>query len=114
VGIDETVSAAGIAKVTFCRHFPSKEAPVLAFPQRRDEALGIEIVLAEVRQGTGTPEEGLLAIFDVFDEWFACPDCGACSCIRVLFYMGGENTAGRPGSGTWPRSVSRLSCSPGK
>ena len=41
-----------------------------------------------------TPEEQLLAIFDVFDEWFRREDFEACSFIGVLLEMGPEHPAG--------------------
>jgi AcrR family transcriptional regulator len=95
VGIEEIIHAAGVAKATFYRHFPTKEALVLAFLQRRDEVFGIEVVLAEVRRRADTPEERLLAIFDVFAEWFVREDYEACSFINTLFEMGAQDPAGR-------------------
>jgi AcrR family transcriptional regulator len=95
VGIDEIIHTAGVAKATFYRHFPSKEALVLAFLERRDEVFGIEVVLAEVRQRATTPEEQLLAIFDVFAEWFARKDYEACSFINTLLEMGAQDAAGQ-------------------
>jgi hypothetical protein len=40
------------------------------------------------------PEQRLLAIFDVFDEWFHREDFEACSFINVLLEMGPEHSAG--------------------
>lgn len=99
VGIDEIIHTAGVAKATFYRHFPSKEALVLAFLQRRDEVFGINIVLAEVRQRAGTAEECLLGIFDVFAKWFARPDYEACSFINTLLEMGAGDPAGQASLG---------------
>jgi hypothetical protein len=41
------------------------------------------------------PEEQLLAIFDVFDEWFHRKDFEACSFINVMLEMGPAHSAGR-------------------
>jgi hypothetical protein len=41
------------------------------------------------------PEERLLAIFDVFDEWFQRDDFEACSFINVLLEMGPQHPAGK-------------------
>jgi len=99
VGIEEIIQAAGVAKATFYRHFPSKEALVLAFLQRRDEVFGIEVVLADVRRRAATPEGQLLAIFDVFSEWFARQDYEACSFINTLLEMGAQDAAGQASIG---------------
>jgi AcrR family transcriptional regulator len=95
VGIDEIIRTAGVAKATFYRHFPSKDALVLAFLQRRDEVFGINWLLDEVAQRAGSPEGRLLAIFDVFAEWFAREDYEACSFIRVMFELGASDPAGQ-------------------
>ena len=43
---------------------------MLAFLERREELWTREFVEAGAESRGGTPEEQLLAIFDVFDEWF--------------------------------------------
>jgi AcrR family transcriptional regulator len=94
VGVDEVIARAGVAKATLYRHFKSKDELVLAFLERREQAWTLEWVKAEaLRRGT-TPEEQLLAIFDLFDEWFRSPDFEACSFINVLLEMGSGHTAG--------------------
>jgi hypothetical protein len=67
---------------------------VLAFLERREE-LGPEFVEAGPKPGS-TPEEQLLAIFDVFDEWFRREDFEACSFINVLLEMGIGTRPGTP------------------
>ena len=49
---------------------------------------------AGARARGATPEERLLAIFDVFDEWFRREDFEACSFVNVLLEMGDEHPAG--------------------
>ena len=88
VGTEEVLANAGVAKSTLYRHFPSKEELVLAFLQRREHRWTREYVEAEARRRGSTPREQLLAIFDVFDEWFHRDDFEGCSFINVLLEMG--------------------------
>jgi AcrR family transcriptional regulator len=94
VGVDDVVENAGVAKATLYRHFPSKTELVLAFLERREELWTRDFVEAGARSRGSTPEAQLLAIFDVFDEWFAREDFEACSFINVLLEMGAEHPAG--------------------
>jgi AcrR family transcriptional regulator len=94
VGIDEVIERAGVAKATLYRHFPSKDELVLAFLERREQLWTRELVEAGARSRGATPEEQLLAIFDVFDEWFRREDFEACSFINVLLEMGPQHIAG--------------------
>jgi AcrR family transcriptional regulator len=88
VGTEEVLAKAGVAKSTLYRHFPSKEELVLAFLQRREHRWTREFVEAEARRRGSTPRERLLAIFDVFDEWFHRDDFEGCSFINVLLEIG--------------------------
>jgi AcrR family transcriptional regulator len=84
VGVDEVIRRADVAKATLYRHFASKDELVLAFLQRREELWTKEWVEAEARRRGADPEERLLAIFDLFDEWFRREDFEGCSFITVL------------------------------
>jgi AcrR family transcriptional regulator len=95
VGIDEVIEAAGVAKATLYRHFSSKDELVLAFLERREQLWTREFVEAGADSRGATPEERLLAIFDVFDEWFHRDDFEACSFINVLLEMGSDHVAGK-------------------
>jgi AcrR family transcriptional regulator len=95
VGVDELIEKAGVAKATLYRHFPSKDDLVLEFLERREQLWTHELVEAGAKSRGSTPEEQLLAIFDVFDEWFRREDFEACSFISVLLEMGPEHPAGR-------------------
>jgi AcrR family transcriptional regulator len=87
VGTEEVIAKAGVAKSTLYRHFSSKEELVLAFLQRREQRWTREYVEAEARRRGSTPRERLLAIFDVFDEWFHRDDFEGCSFVNVLLEM---------------------------
>jgi AcrR family transcriptional regulator len=84
VGIDEVIERAGVAKATLYRHFQSKEDLVLAFLERRETLWTHGLVEVGARARGATPEECLLAIFDVFHEWFQRDDFEGCSFVNVL------------------------------
>jgi AcrR family transcriptional regulator len=88
VGIDELIERAGVAKATLYRHFPSKDELVLAFLKQREQLWTYGWVEAEARRRGETPEEQLLAIFDLFDEWFHRDDFEGCSFINVMLEIG--------------------------
>jgi AcrR family transcriptional regulator len=95
VGVDEVIETAGVAKATLYRHFPSKDDLVVAFLDRREERWTFDWVEAEATRRGATPEQQLLAIFDLFDEWFHRPDFEACSFINVMLEMGSDHPVGR-------------------
>ena len=84
VGIEEVIERAAVAKATLYRHFPSKDELVLAFLRKREVVWTHGWVEAEARKRGATPEAQLLAIFDLFDEWFHRADFEGCSFINVL------------------------------
>ena len=95
VGIDEVIERASVAKATLYRHFPSKDDLVIAFLERREERWTLAWVEAEARRRGNTPEEQLLAIFELFDEWFHRDDFEACSFVNVLLEMGPAHPVGQ-------------------
>ena len=92
VGVDEVIARADVAKATLYRHFASKDDLVLAFLQEREQLWTRGWVEAEARRRAGTPEEQLLAIFDLFDEWFRRDDFEGCSFINVLLETNDRGT----------------------
>jgi AcrR family transcriptional regulator len=95
VGVDEVIERAGVAKASLYRHFPSKDDLVIAFLELREERWTLEWVEAEATRRGTTPEEQLLAIFGLFDEWFHREDFEACSFVNVLLEMGPAHPAGK-------------------
>jgi AcrR family transcriptional regulator len=94
VGIDEVIASAGVAKASLYRYFPSKDELVLAFLELREQRWMRDFVQAEAERRGSTPEERLLAIFDVYDEWFHREDFEACAFVNVLLEMGADHPAG--------------------
>ena len=92
VGTEEVLERSGVARATLYRHFRSKEDLVLAFLQRREQRWTRELVEAEARRRGSTPREQLLAIFDVFGEWFEEDDFEGCSFINVLLEAGDRDS----------------------
>jgi len=84
VGIDAIIEQSGVARMTLYRHFGSKEALVLAFLERRDERWTRSWLQAEVEHRATEPADRLLAVFDVFGEWFRRADFEGCSFINVM------------------------------
>ena len=96
VGTDEVIAQSGVAKATLYRHFASKNDLVLAVLQRREELWTLGVVEQQSRLRGGTPEEQLLAIFDVFHDWFQKhDDFDGCSFINVLLEFGPAHPAGQ-------------------
>ena len=95
VGVDEIIRQAGVAKATFYHHFPSKDNLVLEFLNLREERWTLAWIEAEARLRADTPEEQLLTIFDLFDEWFHREDFEADSFVNVLLELGPTHPAGK-------------------
>jgi AcrR family transcriptional regulator len=84
VGVDTIIAESGVAKMTLYRNFPSKEDLILEFLRVREERWTRDWLQAEAERRARTPEGRLLAIFDVFDEWFRTDDFEGCSFVNVL------------------------------
>src|SRR5918992_5357797 len=87
VGVDRIIAESGAAKMTLYRNFASKDELIMAFLERRGERWTRAWLQAEVSRRGTTPAERLLAIFDVFDEWFAREDFEGCSFINVMLEL---------------------------
>lgn len=84
VGVDTVISEARVAKMTLYRNFASKDDLVLAFLRRREELWTRGWLCAESTRRGRTPRERLLAIFDIFDEWFRDPEFEGCSFVTTM------------------------------
>jgi AcrR family transcriptional regulator len=87
VGVDAVIAEAGVAKATLYRNFASKDELAIAFLQRREERWTFGWLADEVQRRTDDPRARLLAIFDVFDEWFQRGDFEGCAFINVMLEL---------------------------
>src|ERR1700748_1382357 len=79
VGVDAVIARAGTAKMTLYQNFSSKDDLIVEFLRRREQLWTQDWLKAESTRRGHTPREQLLAIFDVFSEWFGSPDFGGWS-----------------------------------
>ncbi len=96
VGTDEVIERAGVAKATLYRHFATKNDLVLAVLDRREQLWTHGLIEAQSELRGTTPEERMLAIFDVLHDWFQNRDgFEGCSFINVLLELGPDHPAGQ-------------------
>ena len=84
VGVDAVIARAGTAKMTLYRNFPSKDDLILEFLRRREQLWTKEWLQAESQRRGETPQEQLLAIFDIFSEWFRQPGFEGCPFLTTM------------------------------
>ncbi|MDX6571157.1 MAG: hypothetical protein QOC86_313 [Gaiellales bacterium] len=84
IGVDTITAKADVAKMTLYRNFTSKSELALAFLALREAHWTIGCVQEEVLHRAATPAGQLLAIFEVFSEWFARDDFEGCAFVTSL------------------------------
>lgn len=84
VGVDAVIGEAGVAKMTLYRNFASKNDLIIAFLERRESLWTHGWVQAESWRRGGSPAQRLLAIFEIFGEWFARPDFEGCPFVTTM------------------------------
>ncbi len=84
VGVDTVIARAGVAKMTLYRNFRSKDDLILDFLRCREELWTRQWLITEVAGRAAGPAQQLLAIFDVFSEWFARPDFEGCAFLTTM------------------------------
>ena len=88
-GVDRLIAESGVAKLTFYRHFGSKEALVRAFLNYRHERWMAWFVDALGRHGA-TPSGGLEPLLAALSEWFREPGFRGCAFINAVAEVGGS------------------------
>ncbi|KAB7898818.1 TetR family transcriptional regulator [Rouxiella sp. S1S-2] len=79
-GIDLIIKQAGVTKVTFYRHYPSKDALILAFLHYRHQHWMVWFRQALGRYSTALPLPAALA--STLQEWFTGDDFRGCAFIN--------------------------------
>ena len=93
VGVDTIIAQSAVAKMTFYKHFKSKDLLVLEFLKRRDE-LWRAWFERTVLQLAPKPENRPLAIFDALEQRFSSKDFRGCAFINTMVEMAdGEHSA---------------------
>jgi AcrR family transcriptional regulator len=105
VGVDRIVAESGVAKMSLYRHFPSKDELVLSFLQEREDRWTRDWLAAEVERRAAFPAERMLAIFDVFGEWFQLAEFEGCAFINVLLEFDDRASAVRQASAGHLRNI---------
>ena len=84
VGVDTIAAEIGISKRTLYNHFPSKDALISAYLQRR---------FVEPRASDKPPVEQILATFDSLERRFAAKDFRGCPFVNAVAEMGPKDRA---------------------
>ncbi|SDY15221.1 transcriptional regulator, TetR family [Variovorax sp. YR266] len=90
-GIDRVIAASGVTKVTFYRHFPSKDDLVRAFLDHRHGRWMAWFIDALGRRGAQQrigDVQALEMLADVMAEWFADPVFRGCAFINSVVEVG--------------------------
>lgn len=87
-GIDKVIAEAGVTKVTFYRHFPSKDALILAFLDLRHRRWMDWFVDALDRYAAGNRRRP--AVVSAIEEWLTADSFRGCAFINSVNEIGAE------------------------
>ncbi len=88
-GIDRVIAEAGVTKVTFYRHFPSKNQLVIEFLNYRHDRWMDWFKGALERHG-GRRVKGIGALVPALNEWFSDPGYRGCAFLNSVGEVGGS------------------------
>lgn len=89
-GVDRLVADSGIARMTFYKHFPTKNALVLAVLEQRDSRFWAALEDGcLLHQSKGT--HPVLAIFDALGDWLDHDGAHGCLVLRALGEFAGHD-----------------------
>jgi AcrR family transcriptional regulator len=88
-GIDRVIAEAGVTKVTFYRHFPSKNILICDFLEYRHQRWMAWFVEALQRHGSVSRGKGVDALAPTLAEWFRDGNFRGCAFINSVGELGG-------------------------
>ncbi len=88
-GIDKVIAEAGVTKVTFYRHFPSKDALILAFLDLRHDRW-MRWFRDALDRHSGTGRRGRPPVVAAVDEWLTAESFRGCAFINSVNELGGD------------------------
>ena len=86
IGVDTIAAEIGISKRTLYNHFPSKDALISAYLERR---------FVQPRPSDKPPAEQILATFDSLERRFASKDFRGCPFVNAVAELGTEDQSVR-------------------
>src|SRR3954453_7478241 len=86
IGVDTIAAEIGISKRTLYNHFPSKDALIAAYLERR---------FVQPKPSSKPPAEQILATFDSLERRFAAKDFRGCPFVNAVAELGSEDKAVR-------------------
>jgi AcrR family transcriptional regulator len=86
IGVDTIAAEIGISKRTLYNHFPSKDALISAYLERR---------FVQPRPSDKSPVEQILGTFDSLERRFASKDFRGCPFVNAVAEVGNESKAVR-------------------
>jgi AcrR family transcriptional regulator len=81
-GVDTLIEAAGVAKATFYRHFPSKDALVVAW-LRDPRTRWFDRIRAQAEAAAPTPSELIPRLFEAVADWLEAEDFVGCPYLNT-------------------------------
>jgi AcrR family transcriptional regulator len=84
IGVDTIAARIGISKRTLYNHFPSKDALITAYLERR---------FVSARPSSKSPVEQILATFDALERRFAAKDFRGCPFVNAVAELGTKDRA---------------------
>ena len=84
IGVDTIAAEIGISKRTLYNHFPSKDALITAYLERR---------FVQPRESDKPPAEQILATFDALERRFAAKDFRGCPFVNAVAELGPTDRA---------------------
>src|SRR6201985_1453475 len=101
IGVDTIAAEIGISKRTLYNHFPSKDALIAAYLERR---------FARRRPSDKSPVEQILATFDSLERRFSAKDFRGCPFVNAVAELGPKDRAVKTNASAFKESRRQWFC----